>query len=551
MIYSFDIFDTCLVRKCGAAVNVFDLLARRAFTQPVSQSFYASFVVERKRAEHASYHASQTLHDIYAEFTLDLPYLRSKDELLSLEQECEREMLVPVTLMREKVSMLRNEGHQIVFISDMYLSSNFLREVLTNTGFYAASDQLFVSCEMNATKSSGELYKIVKDKLERSSFADWHHYGDNKHSDIAVPKKLGIKAHCVHHDYTPYQVTMAKIASTDYQWGGIIAGLGRALSLQSKANAHHDIVLDLIAPLFTTFVYRVMKDAASKGLKRLYFCARDAYPLYRIACCLRNLFPTIGIEYLYISRTALYEGVVADKIGYYQQIGLASPKPESAIVDMRSSGKTLVVLNQLLEQNDFATVHGYFFELCDAKDSSRDIPYSYWSDLDDRYVGTINSPLHFLSSNWYMYELFFPLNTQKRTSGYECVNGEFRPIFDGVDKKEYRLAKLDVYVAWRNETMDLYAQWFVELGLHQYADNIFEQYVLPQLVNFFRFPDKHYLPALEEFYGEKTNGKFVPYVQKNLFKLPMNVLKKRTMWKRGTIQYNLPACLNKLLFAKR
>ena len=335
-----------------------------------------------------------------------------------------------------------------------------------------------------------------------------------------------------------------------YQWGGMLAGISRSIGVQSKRSAHNDFVLDIITPLFISFVYRVMSDAHSKGINTLYFCARDAYPLYRIALKLHKLFPNVGVEYLYISRTSLYEGDESNKIGYFKQIGLASDKLQNAIVDIRSSGKTLQVLNELLSKEGFNSVYGYFFEVC-PKSAKQLQGLDYYAELDDLYIQNLSIALRKLPSNWYMYELYFPLNTQKRTIGYEFNGKEYEPILDAEDKKEYRLANLQECVEWRNEAIDLFTEYFVQMGLHRCADDIFRLYALPQLAEFFLYPEKHYLKALAEFYGLHPDRGYIPYVDISLLRLPLNVLKHRTMWKRGTIFYALPTWLSKLLYKNK
>ena len=150
-----------------------------------------------------------------------------------------------------------------------------------------------------------------------------------------------------------------------------------------------------------------------------------------------------------------------------------------------------------------------------------------------------------------MYELFFPLNTQKRTIGY-ALNGEkYEPVLEDKDNKEYRLERVQECAEWRDCAFDQYAEYFMQMGLYQYADEIFEQYVIPQMADFFLYPDKHYLKAMEDFYGLDPKKGFIPYVDNSLWRLPLNVLKHRTMWKRGTIFYSLPVWLSRWLYANK
>ena len=545
-VASFDIFDTCLIRKCGDARNVFYILAKHAFVQPVSSSITRAFVSARIEAEVRSHSDNQKLVDIYKALQFEHPDLLPKSKLIEIEQNIEREMLCPVSGMVNLISTLRSEGNKILFISDMYLDAYFLLPILRISGLWKEGDGLYVSCEIGATKSSGKLYEYIRQK-ENISYKNWQHYGDNALSDVQVPRRLGIRAHLVSHMHTPYQKVMRKQPSLSCQWGCMLAGISRSIGFQSMRSAHKDFVLDIIAPLFVTFVYRVMNNAQKKGINNLYFCARDAYPLYRIACKIQPLFSDIAVSYLYISRTSLYEGDETTKIGYFKQIGLASNNAKNAIVDIRSSGKTLKALNDVLVSNGFSSVFGYFFETC-PKTTEQLQNIEYYTEVDDLFIHNLSLVLHKLPSNWYMYELYFPLNTQKRTIAYEFDGKEYRPVLDKEDKKEYHMANLQEHVKWRNWSLDRYTEYFMQLGLYNYADEIFQMYALPQLADFFQYPDKHYLKALSEFYGLDPIKGYIPYVDNSLLRLPHNVLKHHTMWKRGTIFYTFPTWLAKLIY---
>lgn len=545
-VSSFDIFDTCLVRKCGDAKNVLELLAEHAFVKSVSSETKRAFVSARIEAETKSYSDSQKLSDIYSALHFEHPDLLSINKLIELERSIEREVLCPVQKMVKFIDELRAKGHHILFISDMYLDGTFLLPILNEAGLWKEGDGLYVSCDVGATKSSGKLFQYIHEK-ENLSYKNWHHYGDNTRSDVQVPRKIGMHAHLVWHTYTPYQKIMRHQPSLHFQWGGMSAGISRSIALQSEHTAHIDFFLDIIAPLFVSFAYRVMADAQQKGIQNLYFCARDAYPLYRIVCKIQPLFPEIAVNYLYISRTSLYEGDELTKIGYFKQIGLASDNAKNAIVDVRSSGKTLQVLNEVLTSNGYSSVYGYFFEVC-PKSTEQLQGLDYYAELNDLYIQNLNSALRKLPSNWYMYELYFPLNTQKRTIAYERDGKEYRPKLDCEDKKEYRLLNLQECVEWRNWALERYTEDFVQLGLYNYADEVFQMYAVPQLADFFQYPNKHYLKALSEFYGQDPVKGYIPYVDNSLLRLPLNVLKHHTMWKRGTIFYTFPTWLARLIY---
>ena len=119
--YSFDIFDTCLVRKCGEPNMVFDLMSERAFTKQVPSEEKRAFVVARLEAASKSWSDKQTLLNIYDAFQFGHPDILPKNKLMELELTVEREMLSPVKDMVNYIASLREAGSHIIFISDMYL----------------------------------------------------------------------------------------------------------------------------------------------------------------------------------------------------------------------------------------------------------------------------------------------------------------------------------------------------------------------------------------------------------------------------------------------
>ena len=236
-ISSFDIFDTCLVRKCGTPENFFDVFSLKVFNHEVPEWARQEFVAARRLTEKKLWEENPhyTLQDIWAEMDWTHPFLKSKKELCELEQELEREMLVPVLAIRSKVNECRKRGEKIIFMSDMYLPSSFLIDVMRAHGFYQEDDALYVSCECHAAKYNGELFQYVKEKEGLTSFRHWHHYGDNKDGDYKVPKKLGIKCRLINHGYTPYQkLWKDNDCSLGFKYPSILAGIGFCIGYYSS-----------------------------------------------------------------------------------------------------------------------------------------------------------------------------------------------------------------------------------------------------------------------------------------------------------------------------
>ena len=539
-VSSFDIFDTCLVRKCGTPMDFFDVLSYKVFEGRVSEDVRRGFVVERRRAEQeACADDRATLEDIYQVFEFSHPQLVSKKDMLKKELECEKMMLVPVLTVRKLIDDLRQNGHKIIFISDMYLSSGFIKSLLVEYGFFHEEDAIYVSCEEGKTKSSGELYKHIEEK-EGISCQDWEHYGDNVHSDILMAQKYGIKTHQISHDYTPYP---KKWKNNDYNLSyrveSVLAGVSRALHHSEDANSHKDFVLDLIAPFYCSLVYRILYDASRKGIEKLFFCARDAYQMYRIAQREVALFPNLSVEYVYISREALYSGDERVKISYFEKIGLASQYGNVAIVDTTTSGLTLKFLNEMLKKYGFKELFGYYFILWDdERKIDVDMNQGHF-ELSQAYL--INAAYRAFLDHIWVFENFFGLNDQKKTIGYEFKDGAAVPVFSDVLGEEDCIMDNNRYWSQVHESLlGKYVSCYMQAELWRFSDEIFNRVALPTLASFFVRPEKHYLEALV---GYRKRDDDNDYIKKETFFVLLRTRGRDSGWKKGTMIYNTPEWL--------
>lgn len=550
-ISSFDIFDTCLLRKCGTPQNFFDVFSLHAFNGEVEEWARQEFVAARVLTEKSLWEKDPyyTLNDIWDAFEWEHPSMKNVSELCELERELECEMLVPVLKMRDKVNECRNRGDKIVFISDMYLSSVFLVEVMQKHGFFQERDSLYVSCECKAAKYDGGLFQYVKNKEGLKSYRRWHHYGDNKQGDYNAPRKLGIKATLINHAYTPYQRQwLDNDYSLGFKYPGVIAGISRALRYSTEWTSHTDFVLDIIAPFYCSWIYQVLADAQKRGIKRLYFCARDAYQIHKIALAMQSQFPEVGVEYVYISRVALYkEDNVEAKLAYYKQIGLASQTYKVAIVDTTTSGKTLMVLNEFLKSNGCNEVTAYYYLLWNKVDGVDREKYNV--RVYDQYVYQ-NARFNRLLDHLFVFENFFGLSKDKKTIDYTFdKRGTAVPVFtDQLLHEDCKIIDSIDWISVHEKLLVLYAQEYLKMGLGDYARQIFESIGNATVSRFFARPEKQYLSALEDFYFlGNMNDDFYPCIKRIVNPLELMGGKRKYYWRRGSIYYTLPKWLTKII----
>lgn len=541
-ISSFDIFDTCLIRSCGTASAMYDILSTAVFHKPVSDDIRHGFIIARTNAE-----VHDSLQSIYNNLEFSHPHLLPTKELIEKELSIEDSLLNPVCSTLALVNLCREKGHRILFISDMYLPGSFLQEQLKKHGFWKEEDTLFVSNEVKRTKSSGELFKYIANK-KNILYKNWHHYGDNLKSDVLIPRKLGIKCTPIQTGYSLFpQKWMNSIICPQFQLGQTMAGLSRSIALSEKNCPHKAITLDIIAPLLVSFVCRIINHAKTNGINHLFFLARDSKTVYEIANQIIHAYSNIAVHYIYISRQALYESPEGSIISYFENIGLASHTDSVAIVDMRTTGKSLKYINDLLQKHRYNPVYGYFFEMFCTGTALANMP-PYYCEINSVYNNLANIPTRALSSQGILLEMFFTIHEESKTIGYtSSQTGQIEPIFsDSPDEEDCLIDNKDQIIHIRKRLIYRYTESFIKLHLHEHADDCMNQIALPTLSHFLIHPEKDYLAALTDFHvRNEYTSQLQPFIEK-LSILDLLRRKKGLSWHKGSMAWTLPSWLYRL-----
>lgn len=316
-IFSFDIFDTCLIRACGKPQNVIYLLAREILGADADSVLIREFIRKRSEAEEKLikdgilYATFDQIYEVFdASFYTDVP----NEVIKRKEYELERKILIPVPEMVQKVNECRKKGN-VMFISDMYLPSSFLREILESYDIIKPGEHLYVSCEHSATKRSGLLFKKVSE-IEGIKFdRHWTHYGDDFINDYSVPRKLGIKAvrfNNVNSEFEDFCESLSPY-NADKWVHKVFAGVLRATRISLNVHNDGNFLSDVICGIITPFVASCLNDAKQRGVKRLYFASRDAYIMYLAAKKLLVEDSDIELKYLYLStRTVVYPTLIKE-----------------------------------------------------------------------------------------------------------------------------------------------------------------------------------------------------------------------------------------------
>ena len=166
-VATFDVFDTVLGRDALYPHDVHVDVGRRLQMNgiPVGILFKRRRLTAEKTARRTK-KSYPTLSDIYAELAKSMRWneCQTKKAML-LEMEAEREFSLRLEHGTILLKHARSSGKFAGFISDMYLPSNFIAELLKRSGLWQDGDRIWVSCEKGASKSNGQLFEIVRQEL--------------------------------------------------------------------------------------------------------------------------------------------------------------------------------------------------------------------------------------------------------------------------------------------------------------------------------------------------------------------------------------------------
>ncbi len=316
-IESFDIFDTVLTRRVGDPRAAFLQLGQRLASKQLIACSGESFARQRTAAEIRAFKnaggldSSVNIGTIYDEMRVSLGIDRStQGKLIAEELDLESDLLVPMSDGVQRIAAARMRGHEVVFVSDMYLPSWFIREQLVLHKLIEDEDRLFVSNEYSASKATGALWPHVLRELGVSA-KHVHHTGNDKRSDFLTPQRAGMRA--THVDAGNLNRFEKQLEMWAYETDGmtsLLAGASRRVRTELHGQTEHerhirDVTAGVVTPFLIGNVLWILRQAMESHIEKVFFIARDGQIMLDIA---EELAPKVGytgeLSYLLGSRTA-------------------------------------------------------------------------------------------------------------------------------------------------------------------------------------------------------------------------------------------------------
>lgn len=334
-LVTFDVFDTALIRGLRQPDDLFLQLSLVGHSvgvlspgvcarANVAQARRDAEREVRRRAWAQESRSEVRLDEIYAELGVRLGLeVEVLDRLMRIETELELAQNDRNPFVGRLHDDALRAGKQTGFLSDMYLDETLIRQLLDRGG-YSGFTFVHVSSTAFDTKARGTMYqRILRDYGLAPS--RWLHIGDNRNSDVAVARRIGIRT--LHYEKCTSRLRSDSVANRrqhrpptldaapeSHLFGSIAAGLvsGRAFcnpdasSTGSDADRWIEWGYRHVGPLLAGFGTWLVRELRRSGVSRAFFLARDGYLIKsgvdRILAAGSAKDSRMATEYLFASR---------------------------------------------------------------------------------------------------------------------------------------------------------------------------------------------------------------------------------------------------------
>lgn len=313
-LHSFDVYDTLLTRRVAVPADLFQLLGGQLRAAGLVASSPDEFADHRSRAEVAARQMAPAgearLCEIYLKLAETCGWNEAQaQQALEMELQAESQNTQAVPAMAETVQRARADGFQVMFLSDMYLPTPFIAGLLQREGFLSDGDELIVSGEHRQGKHDGRVFQMIRQKYP--GISEWHHTGDHPRADVEVPRRFKIHAHpetrctlSAHERFVRGKGRSVALWRSQFAAAMKLARLA-GVPLPEPQRAVWESGTNVVGPLWFGFAEWCLAEAQQRGIKRLYFVARDGQIFHKIASEIarhRNI--PVECRYLYGSRQA-------------------------------------------------------------------------------------------------------------------------------------------------------------------------------------------------------------------------------------------------------
>lgn len=296
-VFAFDFWDTIIHRDCdncfvivewakelgellGCKTNV--ILSKR---KEAAEYFKSTLGIE----ECNYYQLMERLHEMLSvSISLSEFYYLS----LKIELDAEKRHCFADEETRVIIDYLKENSKKIIIISDFYMGSEALSEILSFCNITIESSNFYVSSDIGLRKETGNLYNYVLEKL-CLSVNDILMIGDSKKVDVEIPGNIGIS--CIHKAYLKKK-TQPILSKKE-----LLKRVFNNFDQKSDSLNGYASLLCLIA----SRLYRTLRN---NSVKQIFFLSREGQMLKQVFDLYQDMFVPADLRiesfYFYASRRA-------------------------------------------------------------------------------------------------------------------------------------------------------------------------------------------------------------------------------------------------------
>ncbi len=300
-VISFDVFDTCLFRPFAKPTDIFYILEAQTGVINFSEIRQKAEAVARQKTMKPNFEID--IYDIYEDLSKRC-FLKKEDA--EKEIALEKQVCYANPYMLKVFNLLKKKKKKLIAISDMYLPSKVIKEILEKNGFNGF-DKVFVSCEYGYSKACGKLFDIAKEQYKR--YTKFAHIGDNYNSDIKGAQKADITGFYYENcnefgnKFRPATLIspfsqMYKGVVNNYLYNGIC-----------NDSARESFSFLYAGPIVVGYLEWINEFVKNNNLDKILFLARDMDIFYKIY---NKFYKKYDNEYVVTSRFSLQECLWGD-----------------------------------------------------------------------------------------------------------------------------------------------------------------------------------------------------------------------------------------------
>lgn len=373
---SFDIFDTLIKRDVKKPTDVFSIIEHNYKIY----DFYKRRIEAEKIARKGKVDTTiDEIYDIYNELYLN--NINEAEKIKNIEKQVEYELCVQNRSLKKVYDFCIENNKKVYLISDMYLSSEILKEILEKNG-YSKYEKLYVSCEYNKTKANGELYKYVIQELGVDT-SKLIHIGNDIKTDYIMALKNNIST--------------VKVKTKTYT-GNSLLDVFLSNHKSNSSNFYYDFGYSNFGPLLYGFCLWLKENVKKNDIDNIYFLARDGYIIKK---AYEKIFGELdNIYYLEASRRSLRVPYLSQKNSIDEMLEeLPLPRQTNMIQIFDALGLELDIYSAKIKESGYSVERFYLREKVLKEEGFKNLISSIKDDIIANSISENEALKNYLKKN--------------------------------------------------------------------------------------------------------------------------------------------------------